>query len=99
MAPLIEEQMVRPYHELPEEPVSELEMEHFQQFPGNPYALDPRIGYPMCRNGRIGCHYDWECQTFTSPSSYCKSYSPHTRPYVCQGCGAYGGCCDLRIPH
>jgi len=95
----LEQQIMQPYEGVPKEEPPRLEMEPLQQFPRNPYATYPRNGFPMCKDGRIGCHYDWECQAFTSPSSYCKSYSPHTRPYVCQGCGAFGGCCDLRIPH
>jgi len=93
----LEQPIVETYQGIPPEPAG-VEMTPYQRFPVNP-SIDPRIGFPMCRDGRVGCHYDWECQAFTSPGSYCKSYSPHTRPYVCQGCGAFGGCCDLRIPH
>jgi len=54
-----------------------------------------QITQPSCRNGAIGCANDMECITYTSPASYCLNYSPHTYPYVCQGCGTDTGCCSL----
>jgi len=46
---------------------------------------------PPCRDITVGCTTDMECQMFTHPSSYCKTYFPHQPPFVCQGCK--GGCC------
>jgi len=50
---------------------------------------------PTCRDGAIGCTNDTECQTYTSPSSYCMNYSPHVVPYVCHGCDGGTGCCSM----
>jgi len=52
-----------------------------------------------CRNGAIGCSTDLQCQTYTSPSSYCMNYLPHTYPYDCHGCSDGTGCCSLTSSH
>jgi len=54
-----------------------------------------QINQPTCRNGANGCSSDLDCQTYTSSSSYCMNYPPHTFPYVCHGCGDGTGCCAL----